>query len=376
MVSKPIAPPWTDSGKNLVRDVARFGDRFTYRLLTTPEHAARQRPGGFDRQADAPRIDWDPIYRAPGRYAPALSQNLRVLRRLLRGDDAAIRHYFFAPNPRTSMAARLVSRVRPARTVQSVLSSPRDGEDLARLLFADRIVVLSDYNRRRVEAAGVDPRRVALIPPGVEIPPLPSAEERARTRARHGLGGGPAVLFAGDYEFSRGARVLAAAIPRVLERTPATFVYACRIKRAASRAGEAAVRAELAASGAAAHVRFLNEVGDILDLVAACDVCVLPSESLYAKMDLPLVLLEALARAVPIVVADVEPLREALVGDAGLAVPPLQPDALADALAALLCDPARRRRMGEAARRAAESRFDARDVARRHEDLYDSMLVN
>ena len=35
-VSKPLVPPWTDSGKNLARDIAAAGERYCYHVLGTP----------------------------------------------------------------------------------------------------------------------------------------------------------------------------------------------------------------------------------------------------------------------------------------------------------------------------------------------------
>jgi glycosyltransferase involved in cell wall biosynthesis len=51
-------------------------------------------------------------------------------------------------------------------------------------------------------------------------------------------------------------------------------------------------------------------------------------------------------------------------GGCGIAVPPGDAAALAGALAELAADPARRAAMGQAARRQAEARFDARRIAR------------
>ena len=108
---------------------------------------------------------------------------------------------------------------------------------------------------------------------------------------------------------------------------------------------------------------------------------VLPAECSYAKMDIPLVLLEALAERTPVVVADVAPLNEVLGTAAarpdepvGTAVPPLDPVALADAICTLLADAVRRERMGAAGRRWVASRFDAPAMARAHAELYRSLV--
>lgn len=361
MISKPVGPPWNDSGKNIVRDVVRFGQRYTFHVMTT---RGTEPPG--------PRCITEPIYGDAGEYTPGLAQNLRVLLRLLRPDQSALHHYFFAPNPRTSTVARLVTAVRGRPVVQTVSSSPASYDGVDRLCFGDRVVALSEYNRRRLEQAGA--RGVVHVPPGIPVPSLRA--DRADVRQRWGLPAElPVVLFAGDYQFSSAATVLAEAIPRVLADRAAHFVYACRIKQEASRAIEEQVKATLRAAGVTA-VTFLNEVDDVEGLIAAADVSVMPSESLYAKMDLPLVLLECLAQRVPLVVADVEPLSEVLAGrtDWGVAVPPKDPQALAAALGALLDDPARVRAMGEAGRRAVQERWSAQTMAAAYEDIYDALL--
>ena len=363
MISKPVGPPWNDSGKNIVRDVARYGERYTYHVMTT-------------RGAEplGPRCVPEPIYGSAGEYTPGLSQNLRVLLRLLRPDSSAIHHYFFAPNPRTSTVARLVTAIRGRPVVQTVSSSPATYAGVDRLCFGDRVVALSAFNRRKLEEAGV--RGVVHVPPGIPVPALRGADARTQARQRWELPTDrPVVLFAGDYQFSSAATVLADAIPRVLAGRAAHFVYACRIKQEASRAIEEQVRATIRAAGVASSVTFLNEVDDMEALIAAADLSVMPSESLYAKMDLPLVLLECLAQQVPLVVADVEPLVEVLAGrtDWGAAVPPQDPEALAATLGALLDSPDGLRAMGEAGRRAVIERWSAEAMAAAYEDIYDEV---
>ncbi|GMV38412.1 MAG: hypothetical protein AMXMBFR64_01280 [Myxococcales bacterium] len=361
LVSKPVVPPWNDSGKNIVRDVARFGSRYTYHVMTT----RGAEPPGTDCVAEA-------VYGDAGSYSPGVAQNLRVLLRLLRPDGAAIHHYFFAPNPRTSAVARLVTALRRRPTVQTVSSSPLTYEGVARLCFGDRVVALSAYNRRMLEGAGVG--GVVHVPPGIPVPAL--REDRAEVRALHGLPlDRPVILFAGDYQYSSAATVLAEAIPRVLAGRAAHFVYACRIKQEASRIVEGRVREAIRAAGVAADVTFLHEVDDMEGLIAASDLSTMPAESLYAKMDLPLVLLECLAQQVPLVVADVEPLVEVLGGrdDWGVAVPPKDPVALATALGRLLDAPERLRVMGEAGRQAVFARWSAQVMAAAYEDIYDEV---
>ncbi len=222
MVSKPVAPPWNDSSKNLVKDLACAGQRYAYRVFT---------PAGYG--LDAPGVSSDAIYRDTGGYSPAVLQNVRVLARLLRRDGAALTHFFFAPNPRTSTAARLALRARPRITVQTVCSAPASFMEAERLLFADRVVVLSRDTRDCFIHAGISPQRLVRIPPGIHLPRRPDANARATARRSLGLPEDrPVVIFPGDLQFSRAAETFAlAAASTALARaaSPCTFSIATAI---------------------------------------------------------------------------------------------------------------------------------------------------
>ncbi|HJL18900.1 MAG TPA: glycosyltransferase, partial [Sandaracinaceae bacterium LLY-WYZ-13_1] len=153
LVSKALAPPWNDSSKNLARDVAAGLD--AYEPVVLGDGAGRWRP---------PRGRVEPLYAAPSAYAPGLSAQLRVLRRLALGRRESLWHFFFAPNPRSSLAGRALATVRRAPTVQTVCSRPRDLAGARRLLFADRTVVLSRHTRDALRDAGVPDERLALVP--------------------------------------------------------------------------------------------------------------------------------------------------------------------------------------------------------------------
>jgi glycosyltransferase involved in cell wall biosynthesis len=120
-----------------------------------------------------------------------------------------------------------------------------------------------------------------------------------------------------------------------------------------------------------AHVRLLGHREDAVRVMAACDVFVLAS---YYE-GLPVALMEAFALALPVVATSVGGVPEMMTsGREGLLVPPRDPDALADALATLVGDPAARSAMGAAAQERAAC-YDIRNAVRRIEAVYRELVT-
>ncbi len=282
-VSKPVAPPWNDSNKNLVRDLSRALTRYRARVLV---------PAG----ASLPGVDSEPLYAEAGAYAPALSANARVMARLLVGPRSDVWHFFFAPNPLTLHAGRAAKVARGTACVHTIASAPDALESVAAELFADRVVVLSQHTRRRLENVGV---QSTVIPPALEAPEV--SDERAQAaRERYGIQG-PYALYAGDLEFGDGARTFVRAAAEDAGG-PLSYVVASRPKTPASREARAKLEREARESGA--KVTWLGEIDDIHALVKGAAVLSLVTDTLHAKMDWPLVVLEALAMGVACVVGE------------------------------------------------------------------------
>lgn len=378
MISKPIVPPWHDSGKNLVRDIA-LGLSTHQPVLMTPDVPV-------DGLGDAVL---EPVYGKLGQgagYAPALQQNAKVFGRLMRRRGESLRHFFFAPNQRTSTVGRVVSRLhRKVPTVQTVMSVPLSFDAAPSLMFTDAVVTLSQYTQDALQARGIEQTR--LIYPGVDMSPAPRApagDDVAKwaLREQFELPRDKMVFtFAGDYQFSQAAHVVASAVEQLFEqddvRQSICVVFACRIKQALSRSIEAGIRARLSKWIDPQQLVFLNEVPAILDLLAASDVVMLPADSTYAKMDIPLVLVEAMREERPVIVADAGPLPE-IVGEeaVGLTVEPRSGSALAAAMSSYIKQPKQVIAHGKQARLRATRMFDARLMAPAYEALYEELLVS
>ncbi len=305
-VSKPIAPPFHDGSKCLVRDVARELTRVEPIVLSTPGAPALSAVSG------ARAVRAVAAYGAPGGFTPAFSANLRAASWVLFRSRASVWHFVFAPNPRTSMAGRALSRIRRVPVVQTVASPPRDFTRPERLFFGDIVVAQSAWTRAQIERSYAEARRpqpklVVLPPP---VPELAVPSETALARARESIGVDATtdyVIYPGDLETSAGARTTAELALRLAVSHPKCItVFAYRKKTPRALEVAAGLRARLPAE----KTRFVENAPDILALLAGARAVVFPVDDLWGKVDLPIVLLEAMWLGTPIVAFAEGPLAD------------------------------------------------------------------
>ena len=127
----------------------------------------------------------------------------------------------------------------------------------------------------------------------------------------------------------------------------------------------------LARLGLTEKVRFVSGISteEMVNLYAEASIAVVPS--VYEGFGLPAG--EAMACGVPVVSTTGGALPE-VVGEAGVQVPPRDPDALAGAIAELLENPDRRDELGQLGRERIESLFCWRVTAGRMSDYYREVL--
>ena len=207
---------------------------------------------------------------------------------------------------------------------------------------ADSVLCVSEDLEQRMRAAGA--RRVAHAPvPAYSIPaPALRTDGAARMPAVTDVGPGrplgPIVLAAGRLAPQKGFGTLleAASSWRDIKPEPVLVIV-----------GEGPLEARLKSQAAALHLdaRFPGHRDDVPALLAAAAVFVLPS----VWEGQPLILQEALRAGVPVVATRVGGIPEITGEDAALLVAPGDPDRLADAVRAVLTDPALAGRMRQAA---------------------------
>lgn len=241
---------------------------------------------------------------------------------------------------------------------------------VARSVFARAswVTACSDDLHQRALALGAAPASTETVPYGVDVRRFaPDPAARAGVRARYGLGDAPVVFSAGRLVSKKGFEGLIDAVARVRQSVPGARLLI---------AGDGDLREALTTRAARLEQPVLvgNQSQDaIARFAAAADVVAVPSVHDEAgNVDgLPNFALEALATGTPVVASRVGGLPQAIEhGVSGLLVAERDVHALADALAALLTDPAGRRRLGEAARASVARNFSWETVAERFDGIY------
>jgi glycosyltransferase involved in cell wall biosynthesis len=302
------------------------------------------------------------------RPAPRDVFDLLTLRRLARGRDVVHLHSSKAAALGRVAAQSLGRRHRPAVVVTAHYWSWLVGGRWAplyrwieRLLArrCDVLVAVSEREAREGRVALGSSAPVTLIPNGVDrdhfSPDGVSADRDP---------GAPLLVCVGRLSHQKGQDVAIRALALLRDR-------AARLRLVGDESGEgerARLEALAESLGVADRMEWRGAVDDSAPEYRAADVVVTPS-----RWDgLSLALLEAMASGATIVASDVSG-SESL-GDAGVIVPPDDPQALADAIDRLLQDASSRLRLGEAARTRSGS-FDLASTMRQNLDLWAGLVA-
>ncbi|WP_157108677.1 glycosyltransferase [Aldersonia kunmingensis] len=239
---------------------------------------------------------------------------------------------------------------------------------VATLRLSDTLVLLTprqgEYLRReegvgRGLSRGIDE---VVIPNGIALPPVPGPAERDAARAELGLAAEDFVIgIVARLSPQKAHEVLLSAFVRVLAELPSARLVV--IGDGGRRDDLEALAAEL---GVAEHTIFTGIRDDVAALLPGFDVACLSS----VHEGVPIVVIEAMAAALPVVATDCGSLRDMVdSGEQGYLVPVGDSNALAHRLIHIGGDESHRRQLGKNGRARVEREFDIAHTARAYERL-------
>ena len=232
--------------------------------------------------------------------------------------------------------------------------------DLSRRIppkLCDRIVCTTELERKHMEALGVEPRRITVIPNGVTLPPMNVPADADF---------GNVILCLARLDIAnKGQDILLQAMPQIVREVPDAKLWI--VGEGKDLGMLKALASKLHLNGSVEFKGRISHAAKFLFLKNSRLLCLPPRTESFG-----VVYLEAMAYGLPIVATKVGGVPE-VVDDAGILVPPENSAALAEAVIKVLTD---KPLSDDLSRRGSSrvKRFDWELLIKRYEKVYESMV--
>jgi len=353
---------WTGSADpviQLVRGLRVRGHRVLLGLIPGARFEDKAREAGI---APVAGLSLD------ARVAPrALLRDVRRLRSLTRSEGVDVVHSHHSHDHWLGRLCRGPAAL--VRTFHNSRSVSRGWAARALYRRTDGAIAVSAEVERRCRTAGVAARALFRVDGVVEVDRFAKGGGAEQIRQELGLGSAPVIGSVARLAANRGHELLIRGFALLLGEHPEA-----RLLLIGKGERRDAIEAFVREQGLAGRVILAGyRDGDLPAALDALDVFALMAagsdESCRAA-------LEAMAAGRPVVARAVGALPEAVAhGHTGLLVRDDRPESVADALRALVADPARARVMGEAGRRRAMERHSPERHAEQVETIYRQLLA-
>jgi glycosyltransferase involved in cell wall biosynthesis len=341
--------------------------RFTNEVITLTE------PGWFDGYLKSAGVPVTSLGMPRGR--PTLSGLYALVRHLQKSQPSILQTWLYHSDLAGTIASQFVPGVRLVWNVRCSDIVLHPGQKrlrwivslLARLSRKPDAVIANSKSGMRFHAEiGFRPRRWEKILNGVDLARFhPSADARMETRARLGIAAEtPLIGMIAHYRLMKDHTTFLRAAALFAARHPeARFV----LSGCGCDWDNEALSRSIREAGLGERISLLGFREDIEAIYPALDLVTLSSK---LGEGCPNVLIEAMACGVPCVATDVGDARE-IIGDAGLVVPPRDPEALARAWEEVVSGNKEYWALRARARVAGSYSLDR--VCRSYEALYEEM---
>jgi glycosyltransferase involved in cell wall biosynthesis len=219
-----------------------------------------------------------------------------------------------------------------------------------------------------IQREKISPEKITIISNGIDLTSL-DASSPNEIRSELNIGSGQLVISSvGRLHREKGHIYLLRALAELRHEWPDVCAVIVGEGPEADN-----LRREADTLSGADNVRFLGFRADVVKMIRASDLFVLPS----LEEGFPVTALEAMACSRPIVATEVGSLPFIVVsGQTGLLVPPKNTRALSNAICQLLREPGTREQMGRRALNHVETYFTLEGVLAQLENLYQDLLEN
>lgn len=362
------------------------GERTFLQLIQglTPEgygiHVATSLEGDFSKILTEKGIDVVPL----DMKRRVNIKNIKRLSEIIRERKIDIVH---SQGGRADFYARMAAKkLKPKVKIVNTVAMPVKGYDVRALRkgiyrffdrfserYVDRFIVVSEVLRKTlINQHKISEGKVVKIYNGIELSeykPDDSGESLKKIKKEFGIQEDVFLIGAvGRMVWQKGFEYLIESIPEIIETLPQSKILIV---------GDGPLRAEMEALGERLKIGknliFTGFRSDIKEILSDVDVLVIPS----LLEGFPVVTLEAMAMAKPIIATNIDGIAEQIRdGVDGILIPPNNPSALAKAVIRVFNDKELARTMGLSARGKVEQGFSVEKMVAETEKVYLSLLEN
>ena len=282
---------------------------------------------------------------------------------------------------RADFFARIAGRLAGTPHIICTVAMPVEGFDVGLLQkkiyrfmdqlterYVERFIVVSDSLKQMLmERRGIPVHQVVRIYNGIELSQYHPDAGYGNLRKEWGIPQDvPLIGAIGRMVWQKGLQYFVEAIPEIVRVVPEAIFWVV---------GDGPLRERLEALSEELRVRdnviFTGFRSDIREILSAVDLIVVPSLS----EGFPMITLEAMAMAKPIVATNIGGITEQIRdGVEGILVPPKNPSALAKAAIRVLNDRKLAITIGLSARKRVEQEFSVEKMVAETEKVYMSLL--
>ncbi len=366
LITRPIAPPWDEASKNFAFSLAKdLQDVENFQLHLMTNGPVLELPKQIIQQQiyTHSENDFD------------VFQKMRLFWFLLwNAKNFDIIHLLFTPTKLNIFFIKLLLTFSKAKTLQTVATLREDiysDEEIKKLMFADSIITYSDYAKNKLEQ--LDVKNVQRIYPGIDLEKYSPQETRSKIE---GYAEKDFVInFAGEYTRLGAMDDVLDAFIEVSKKIPnAKLSMAVRVKNEKDAVKKIEVIEKLKKNQLLNRV-FFHDDGkfNMADIYNLADVSIFPVRNMRGKFDVPLVVIEAMACAKPVIISNLPILKEFSSTENAIVSDPTIAQQLVQNLIDLFENKEKCDNLGAAARKYVTENFDIKTVSRQYEDLYNSM---
>jgi glycosyltransferase involved in cell wall biosynthesis len=224
------------------------------------------------------------------------------------------------------------------------------------------LAAVSDAVAQRLLAFGVPPEKIKTIANGIDV----TAFERAQPLPLLKDEGSIVVGVVARLDLQKGFEYLLRAARELCKMFPGL-----KIVIAGEGPDRSAIEEMIEQYGLQSSVVLAGQQSNMPAVYAAMDIFVLPS----LNEGLPMTVLEAMAASKPVIATSVGAIPSVIRdGETGLLVAPKDSEGLRNAVASLLNDPGRRKRLGDQAHAWVSQNYTSEAMALKYREMYEEVL--